>query len=76
MGQRNADMKEVQAGSGGGAKPVAIAMEVMSAHRAEYERLSELHKLDPLPTPNRDSSGQLHFELTMDGHSVIFLRLE
>ena len=74
MGQRDVDMKRARTKAF--AKHSAIASRVMAAHRAKYEKMSRLHSLDPQPTVSTDSSGRMHFELMMDGHSVVFLRLE
>ncbi len=76
MGERNADMERVRARAGDEAKPFAIAARVMAAHQAKYERLSKLQSLDPLPNPIIDSSGRMHFDLTMDGHTVVLLQLK
>lgn len=76
MGERNADMQQARAKSGDEANAYAIALEVMASHRAKYEKMSKLHSPDPLPTPTIDSSGRMHFDLTMDGHAVVFLQLK
>lgn len=76
MGKRNADIKQARAKAGDQANPYAIALKVMTARRAEYERMSKLHSLDPLPNPTNVSSGRMHFDLSMDGHTVVFLHLE
>jgi xylan 1,4-beta-xylosidase len=76
MGHRNADMKQARARADDEANPYAIAVEVMAAHQSEYEEMSVLHSLAPFPEPTIDSSGQMRFDLMMDGHSVILLRLE
>jgi hypothetical protein len=76
MVERNADMQQARAKSGDEADAYAIALKVMAAHRAKYEKMSKLHSPDPLPTPTIDSSGGMHFDLTMDGHAVVLLQLE
>ncbi len=76
MGERNADMEQARAKAGDEADPYVNAFEVMTTHQAKYEKMSVLHSLDPLPKPTIDSSGRMHFDLTMDGHSVVLLRLE
>ncbi|TWU44822.1 Beta-xylosidase [Rubripirellula tenax] len=81
MSQRDVDIKQARTEAGNGAKHTAIASkvmtaQVMTAHRSKYEKMSELHSLDPPPTASTDASGQIHFDLMMDGHTVVFLRLE
>ena len=76
MGERKADMEQARAKAGDEANPYAIAFKVITAHRAKYEKMSELQSLDPLPKPTIDSSGRMHFDLTMDGHSVVLLQLK
>jgi xylan 1,4-beta-xylosidase len=76
MGERNADMEQARAKAGDEANPYEIAFKVMTAYQAKYEKMSALHSLDPLPKPTIDSTGRMHFNLTMDGHSVVLLRLE
>ena len=77
MGERNADMKQARAKAGDQAKPYAITLKkVMTVHQAKYERMSKLHSLHPLPNLTNDSSGRMHFDMTMDGHTVVLLQLE
>jgi hypothetical protein len=76
MGQRDLDMKRARTKVGEGVKASVIATKVMAAHRAKYEKMSGLHSLHPLPAASTDSSGRMYFDLMMDGHSVILLRLE
>ena len=38
MGERNADMEQARAKAGDEANPYAIAFEVMTTHRAKYEK--------------------------------------
>jgi hypothetical protein len=68
-------MAAARAKAGEDANPYAIAAVVMAAHREKYERMSILTPLMPLPRLSADASG-LRFEVALDGHSVIHLRLE
>jgi len=38
--------------------------------------MSKLNSHDPLPNSTIDSSGRIHFDLTMDGHTVVLFQLE
>ncbi|MCP4787719.1 MAG: hypothetical protein GY903_06550 [Fuerstiella sp.] len=76
MGERKADMEQARARAGDEANAYAIALKVMTTHQARYEKMSELHSLDPLPKPTISSSGQMHLDLAMDGHSVVLLQLK
>lgn len=48
--------------------------EVIRKNRAKYERMSKLSDMPP-PVLTKDANG-LHFDLELDGHSVVLLRLE
>jgi xylan 1,4-beta-xylosidase len=48
--------------------------EVILKNRAKYERMSKLSDMPP-PELAKDANG-LHLDLELDGHSVVFLRLE
>jgi xylan 1,4-beta-xylosidase len=76
MHDRAADMANARSEAGEDANPFAIAVSVMAKHREKYERTSELSSLDPLPELSRDTSGTIGFDLELDGHSVIHLRLQ
>ncbi len=77
IGKRDADVKKTRAEFRDQPRPDAVALRrAMAVNRNEYEMMSKLHSLDPLPKSTRDESGQMHFDLTMDGHTVFFLRLE
>lgn len=76
MHEKNRDIQQATAAAGKDANPYAIAMEVMSKHRGKYERMCPRAALDPLPELRRDASGQIQVDLTLDGHSVVHLRLE
>jgi hypothetical protein len=76
-GKRDADVKKTLAKFSDQPWPHAVALtRAMAVNRNKYEIMSKLHSLDPLPKPTLNSSGQMHFDLTMDGHTVLFLRLE
>ncbi len=55
--------------------PYTLASEVMAANRAKYERMSVLSDMES-PSLTVDPSGSVRFDLELDGHSVIHLRLE
>ncbi|QEG00172.1 Beta-xylosidase [Stieleria maiorica] len=76
MGERSADMEQARAEVRDEANPYAIAIKVMAANRAKYEEMSKLQPLDPMPKPTLDRSGRMHFDLTLDGHSVVLLQLK
>ncbi|WP_222436181.1 hypothetical protein [Rubripirellula reticaptiva] len=77
IGKRDSDVKKTLSKYRDQRRPDAVALRrAMAVNRNEYELMSNLHSLDPLPKPTRDSSGQRHFDLTMDGHTVLLLRLE
>ena len=69
-------MEQARSKASDEAKPFAIALKVMTAYQTKYEEMSKLHSLDPLPKPTIDSWGRMHFDLTMDGHSVVLLQLK
>ena len=48
---------------------------VMSVHRESYEKMSQLHSIEPPPEFTRRSKGHATLETMLDGHSVLFLRL-
>ena len=76
VGERNADLKRFLDKAGDQLNPRAAQRQVMAAHRSKYETMSKLHAIDPLPHPMVDSAGRMHFDLMMDGHTVIFIQLE
>jgi len=75
MHEQKADMDRARAAAGEKANPYAIAFDVMAANRARYERMSTLSQMESPPL-RFDPSGSIHFDLKLDGHSVIHLRLE
>jgi len=75
MHERKADMERASAEAGENANPYAVAFKVMAANRAKYERMSALSDIES-PSLTVDPSGSIHFDLELDGHSVIHLRLE
>jgi len=75
MHERKADMDRARAKAGDSANPYAVAFEVMAANRAKYERMSALSDMES-PSLTVDPSGSVRFDLELDGHSVIHLRLE
>lgn len=76
ISQRDADIKRAQANADETARNKAITSRVMAVHRGKYETVSKLHSVDPPPKPIVALSGRMHFDLTMDGHTVVFLRLD
>jgi N-acetylglutamate synthase-like GNAT family acetyltransferase len=48
---------------------------LIQKNKAKYKRLSELSRMNS-PALTRDAAGQLHYDLALDGHSVVFLRLK
>ena len=75
MHQREADMARARAKAGENANPYAVALEVMAKNRARYERMSALSEIIPPPLTT-EPSGRIHFDLNLDGHSVVHVRLE
>ena len=75
MHEQKADMDRARAAAGANANPYAVAIAVMAANKAKYERMSALSKLES-PSLTTDPSGSVRFDLELDGHSVIHLRLE
>ena len=70
------DMEKERARMGEDANVYAVAMRVMAANRAKYASMSRLSELEPLPELSVDDLGRIHFDLSLEGHSVINLRLE
>jgi len=75
MHEQKADMDRARAEAGENANPYAVAFEVMAANKAKYERMSKLSDMEPPPL-TVGPSGSVRFDLELDGHSVIHLRLE
>jgi xylan 1,4-beta-xylosidase len=75
MHKQKADMDRARVAAGDNANPYAVAFEVMAANRTKYERMSVLSDMES-PSLTVDHSGSVRFDLEMDGHSVIHLRLE
>lgn len=75
MHEQRADMGRARAAAGENANPYAVAIEVMAANKAKYEQMSTLSEMEPPPL-TVDSSGKVRFDLELDGHSVVHLRLE
>jgi len=75
MHAQKADMNQARAEAGENANPYAVAAKVMGANRARYERMSVLSDMAS-PSLTLDPSGRVHFDLELDGHSVIHLRLD
>ena len=75
MHEQKADMDRARAEVGENANPYTVAFEVMAANRAKYERMSVLSDMES-PSLTVDPSGSVRFDLELDGHSVIHLRLE
>ncbi|TWU33188.1 glycosyl hydrolase [Novipirellula artificiosorum] len=48
---------------------------LIQKNKAKYERMSELSRMNP-PAFKKGSAGQLYFDLELDGHSVVLLRLK
>lgn len=69
--EHRADMDAARDAMGEDADPFAVAIRVMFEHREKYERMSALSPLDPLPAM---TGGEI--ALRLDGHSVVYLRLE
>jgi len=65
MSEQAADLKQVEKDR---------RAEVIQKNRAKYERMSKLSTM-PAPVLTKDLGG-LHLDLELDGHSVVFLRLE
>lgn len=74
--QQTADMEKMREELGEGAGALAVAIHVMARHRDQYERLSELSPLEPLPTLLAGQVGKIQFDVELSGHSVVHLRLE
>jgi hypothetical protein len=64
-----------RAAAGETANPYAIAIEVMAANKSKYERMSALSEMESPPL-TIEPPGRVCFDLELDGHSVIHLRLE
>jgi len=75
MHEQKTDMDRARAEAGENANPYAVAFEVMAANKAKYERMSKLSDMEPPPL-TVGPSGSVRFDLELDGHSVIHLRLE
>ena len=75
MHEQKADLDRARAEVGEKANPDTVASEVMAANRAKYERMSVLSDIES-PSLTVDPSGSVRFDLELDGHSVIHLRLE
>ena len=74
--EKNSDIQLATAAAGEDANPYVIAYEVMIENHDKYEQMSPLATLDPVPELRCDASGQIQLDLTLDGHSVVHLRLE
>ena len=74
--EQKADMEKERARMGVDANVYAVAMKVMAGNRAKYVSMSRLRELETLPELSVDDLGRIHFDLTLEGHSVINLRLE
>ncbi len=75
MPGQQADMERAEAGMGEKANPYAVAFKVRATHKTKYERMSDLSDMEP-PLLRAEPSGRLQFDLKLDGHSVVYLRLE
>jgi len=74
--EQKADMDKARAEMGEDANPYAVAVGIMMANRDKYIEMSRLSELEELPDLSVDNSGRIYFELELEGHSVINLRLE
>jgi len=75
MHEQKADMDRARAAAGENANPYAVAIAVMAANKAKYERMSALSEMDSPPLTVAPS-GSVRFNVELDGHSVIHLRVE
>jgi len=76
MGERTRDLQQAFAEAGEDYDFYAVAYAVLMENRDKYEQMSPLATLDPVPELWCDASGQIQLDLTLDGHSVVHLRLE
>lgn len=74
--QLKADLDKERTRAGADANPYAVAMEVMARNRPKYEQMSKRPQLTKFPEQRVDASGNLSFNLSLDGHSVLYLRLK
>jgi hypothetical protein len=74
--EQKADLEKAREGMVDDADLFAAAVRVIMANREKYLGMSRLSRLDSLPDLSVDDSDRIHFDLTLEGHSVVRLRLE
>ncbi len=76
MHEQSADREKERQTMGDDADPFAVAIRVFLKNHAKYERMSKLSRLSTLPPLATDDTGGFHFDVILEGHCVICLRLE
>ena len=74
--QLKSDLKAASAKKTEDADIYTIAAAVMAINREKYLRMSKLSPLKTLQNLSVDDTGNIHFHLQLEGHSVINLHLE
>ena len=74
--QQKSDLKTASAKKTEDANIYTIAAGVLAINREKYLSMSKLSQLETPPELFVDDSGIIHFEVQLEGHSVINLRME